>query len=124
MMNNELESLPELPVGAKVVVGQVIARSGKTGTTGGHYGAVGYPHLHLSTRRSPKGEYQTKGSLIKTKGSYLMDPLVLYREAGPGPDKSSDPTSHKKVVTIPYMTPDGHIRPAGARVVWPVVCHP
>jgi len=31
-----LQSLPELPIGAKVVAGQVVARSGKTGTTGGH----------------------------------------------------------------------------------------
>ena len=56
-----LQSLPELSIKTKVTMGQVIGRSGITGTTGGHFGIWGYPHLHLTTLSSASGEYQIKG---------------------------------------------------------------
>jgi len=119
-----LQSLPELSIGAKVVVGQKIALSGKTGTTGGHYGYSGYPHLHLSTKKNQHGEYHKKGSRIQVPDSYLIDPLIIYHEASSKFKESVDTPSRKKTVTIPYMTTDGHIWPPGMRVVWPVVCQP
>ncbi len=108
-----LQSLPELAVGAKVVVGEVIARSGKTGTVGGHFGYYGYPHLHFATRKSPTGEFQ---------GSHLTDPLVIYHEASPKPKESVDPPPRENAVTIPYVTIHGQAWPQGTRVVWPVAC--
>lgn len=119
-----LQSLPELPIGAKVVAGQVVARSGKTGTTGGHYGAYGYPHLHLTTLKSPGGEYQVIGSRVSAPGSHLIDPIVIYHEASLKPRASGDPPSREKAVTIPYATTDGQVWPQGTRVVWPVACQP
>ena len=107
-----LKSLPDLPVGEKVVMGQVIAHSGMTGTQGGHYGTSGYPHLHLTTRKSPDGEF---------KGSLLVDPLVVYYDAA---KKTENASSGEKSVEIPYMTPDGKFYPEGTRVVWPVACDP
>jgi murein DD-endopeptidase MepM/ murein hydrolase activator NlpD len=117
-----LQSFPQLPIGAKVVAGEMVARSGKTGTTGGHYGAFGYPHLHLTTRKSPSGEHQVMGSGMPAPGSHLIDPLVIYHEAGPKPRESVDPSRREKAVTIPYVTTDGRIWPQGTRVVWPVAC--
>jgi len=119
-----LQSLPELPIGAKVVAGQVVARSGKTGTTGGHYGVHGYPHLHLTTLKSPKGEYQVVGSRMSAPGSRLIDPLVIYHEAGRKPQASVDPPPRETAVTIPHATTDGQVWPQGTRVVWPVACQP
>lgn len=109
-----LESLPELPIGAKVSAGQVIARSGKTGTVGGHYGSAGYPHLHLTMRENPSSEYRKEGSGLPAPDSLLIDPLVIYQEAGPKPSESK--------VTISYATADGQFRPQGTRIVWPVAC--
>ncbi len=108
-----LQSLPQLSRGAKVVVGQVIARSGKTGTTRGHFGAYGYPHLHLTTRKSENGEFQD---------SHLIDPLVIYKETSPKLKKSVDLPPREKAVTIPYATTDGQTWPQGTRVVWPIAC--
>lgn len=102
-----LESLPELEIGAKVAVGQAIARSGRTGTVGGHYGASGYPHLHLGTGRSPSGDASV-GSRGEARGLRLFDPLALYQAT----------------VTIPYVDSDGKLTPQGTRVVWPVACQP
>lgn len=113
-----LQSLPKLPVGAKVVAGQVIAYSGKTGTEGGHYGSEGYPHLHLSTLKSATETYRIKGSLVLTPGATLIDPLSVYRETIPPSVKPLDGTT----VIIPCVSADGRIVPEGARVVWPVAC--
>ena len=110
-----LQSLPELPIGARVAIGEAVARSGKTGTTGGHYGAFGYPHLHLTARKSPNGDLIV-GARGSTGGANLIDPLVIYHEAGAKPQESA--------VTIPYATIDGRIWPQGTRVVWPVACQP
>ena len=104
-----LQSLPELATGTKVKVGQVIARSGKTGTAYGHFGIEGYPHLHLTTRKSTNG---------KIKESLLFDPLAIYHDAA-NPGKKVDLLRKKKVV-IPYVAADGRILPPGTRVVWPV----
>jgi len=108
-----LQSLPELAVGAKVVVGEVIALSGKTGTSGGYFGYYGYPHLHFTTRNSSTGEFQ---------GSHLIDPLVIYHGASPKPKESVDPPTCENAVTIPHVTTDGQAWPQGTRVVWPVAC--
>ena len=97
-----LESMPELEAGAKVAMAQVIARSGKTGTVGGHYGAWGYPHLHLTTRKSSIGDESIRGT--------LFDPLEIYYQSG--------------AAIIPYASTDGKLAPPGTRVVWPVACHP
>jgi murein DD-endopeptidase MepM/ murein hydrolase activator NlpD len=117
-----LQSPPELAIGARVAMGEVVARSGKTGTTGGHYGAAGYPHLHLTTRTSPTGD-QDVGSRESTQSGTLVDPLVIYREASATPGKSIPPPG-ERAVTIPYSTTDGHVWPPGTRVVWPVPCQP
>ncbi|OGA25044.1 MAG: hypothetical protein A3I02_11330 [Betaproteobacteria bacterium RIFCSPLOWO2_02_FULL_67_26] len=104
-----LESMPDLEHGAPVRLGQVIARSGRTGTVGKHYGMSGYPHLHLTTRKSPE-DVVTVGSRESFGGAALLDPLAIYHEAG--------------AVPIPYATADGKIATPGARVVWPVACRP
>lgn len=102
-----LSEMPPLETGARVMPGQVVARSGSTGTAGGHYGAAGYPHLHLSTHYGPSGEFTVAGmfaSLVKGSGAELGDPMRLYLAAGevqPGP--------------VPAMRGDGVIVPAGSR---------
>jgi murein DD-endopeptidase MepM/ murein hydrolase activator NlpD len=118
-----LQSLPELAIGARVAVGEVFARSGRTGTVGGHYGSTGYPHLHLTTRKSASGD-QIVGSRGETQVGSLMDPLLIYRDAGITLWKSVDPALREDEVIIPYATPDGQVRPAGTRIVWPIACEP
>lgn len=115
-----LQSLPELAIGARVAAAKVIARSGKTGTIGGHYGPAGYPHLHLTTRRSASGD-QIVGPREETQGTDLVDPLVIYRDAGIALS-TVDSALRKDEVRIPYSTTDGQVWPPGTRVVWPVAC--
>lgn len=101
-----LASPSDLNPGARVSVGQVIAHSGKTGTVGGHYGGDGYPHLHLTTRKSIDGAFE---------GAQLVDPLEIYRDANPA-------AVQNKSVKIPYIGEDGQRWPEDTRLVWPVAC--
>jgi len=118
-----LESLPELEVGAKVAMGQIIARSGKTGTVGGHYGVSGYPHLHLGTVKGSSGD-ETVGTRGEARGVRLLDPLSVYHEAGGKLRESAEAPLQTGTVPIPYASTDGKIAPPGTRVVWPVACQP
>lgn len=42
------DAMPDLEIGDRVKMGQVLRASGRTGTIGGHYGDKGYPHLRMS----------------------------------------------------------------------------
>lgn len=114
-----LEAHPALDPGATVSVGQVIGRSGRTGTAGPHYGPMGYPHLHLTTRKGSRGD-EAVGGRDSTRGLPLFDPVFIYREAG-GPRLPADPGKPDSV-PIPYADTQGVIVPHGSRVVWPVAC--
>jgi len=115
-----LSTLPMLEVGARVTAGQVVALSGGTGTAGGHYGAAGYSHLHLSTHYGPSGEFAVMGtfqSLVKGAGAVSGDPLRLYLPAGELPADTAS-----RAVPVPIVRPGGAAIPAGSKVVWPVAC--
>jgi murein DD-endopeptidase MepM/ murein hydrolase activator NlpD len=120
-----LSGLPTLHEGDRVRVGQVVALSGKTGTTGGHYGAAGYPHLHLSLAIGPSDEYQRVGafgSMVKARGAQLADPLMLYLPEVEDVASVASLPDDRKRVRIPVVGGDGAIDPAGSKVVWPVRC--
>ena len=117
-----LATLPDLALGARVAVGQVLGRSGKTGTVGGHYGPSGYPHLHLTTLRSAAGEYRVEGTRVSAPGGYLFDPVAVYHEAQAS--GAARPSRGDLAVAIPYVGTDGRAWPTGTRVVWPVACRP
>jgi murein DD-endopeptidase MepM/ murein hydrolase activator NlpD len=118
-----LESLPELEAGAKVAIGQVIGRSGSTGTEGRHYGGAGYPHLHLGTARGSSGS-EMVGGRGATQGVRLFDPLTIYHEAGGKLRESAESPQQAAAVSIPYVSTDGKLVPPSSRVVWPVACQP
>lgn len=117
--------LPDVNVGDRVKMGQLVGYSGKTGTTGGHFGSEGYPHLHLSIYVSQSGEYKSERIKISPKGVRYFDPLALYlmkdTAAYDNHAVRNLPQSKKKVV-IPYKKTDGSIVPASTRFIWPVMC--
>ena len=120
-----LSELPTLNEGDRVHVGQVVASSGSTGTIGGHYGAAGYPHLHLSAAIGPSGAYQRVGafgSIIKARDALLSDPLILYLRQLDDLASVASLAEDRKRVRIPVVSDDGTIVPAGSKVVWPVSC--
>lgn len=121
-----LSELPSLNEGDSVQVGQAIALSGKTGTTGGHYKSAGYPHLHLSVHIGPSNEYVKAGvygSMIKAQDAQLSDPLILYLPQIKDLASIGSLPENRKRVSIPIVSDDGSIHPQGSKVVWPVRCN-
>jgi len=120
-----LSDEPSLNEGDNVAVGQAIALSGKTGTTGGFYGDAGYPHLHLSVYIGQSNEYVKTGvygSRIKSPGAQLSDPLILYLPQIENLQSIESLPKDRKRVQIPIVSIDGTIQPQGSKVVWPVHC--
>ncbi len=120
-----LSVLPDLNVGDRVEAGQVIAHSGNTGTVSKHYGATGYPHLHLNTFFGRNGQYSMKGtygSRVQAEGAVLDDPLILYLGAiGELADVRTLPPERRRVV-VPVVDETGRVHPHGSKTVWPVRC--
>ncbi len=115
-----LSAPPALEVGARVAAGQAIALSGSSGTAGGHYGAAGYAHLHLSTHYGPSGEFSVLGmfgSMVKGAGAEPGDPLRMYLPKGVLPGDGASRT-----VAVPGVDDQGVRHPAGSPLVWPVAC--
>ncbi|MEW6593722.1 MAG: M23 family metallopeptidase [Thermodesulfobacteriota bacterium] len=116
------QELPKRRVGEIVQAGDILGPSGKSGTTGGHYGTNGYPHLHLTTVASPSGEFEIDGSRVAAQSPRLFDPVALFVTGLADVAEVQNLPEARKTVAIPYMTGDGAIHPAGSKLVWPVQC--
>ncbi len=117
-----LLEVPRNVVGEKVQVGQVVGLSGKTGTTGGHYGARGYPHLHLTTFAGRSDQYEGQGSRIFAEAARIFDPVAMYVRGLNDLDEIDRLPDDRKTVPIPYLAENGSIQSNGSLVVWPVGC--
>lgn len=117
-----LREVPNHTIGAPVQTGEVVGLSGSTGTAGGHYGARGYAHLHLTAVAARSGEYERVESRVVAEASRLFDPVALYVRDLKNPDEIGRLPEDRKRVPIPYVAEDGSIHPAGSRLVWPVGC--
>ena len=118
--------LPDLDVGERVKMGQVIGASGDSGTAGGHF-PTGYPHLHMSIYVAPSGQYTPKTTGVRIEDSQYLDPLAIYLMG-----KRNVFDNHairaldeaEKTVAIPYKSTAGRIVPSDARLIWPFMCEP
>ena len=120
-----LSELPKLNVGDRVAAGQVVARSGMTGTVGRAFGPAGYAHLHVSMFVAPVTESpgQDKSiSPVPPKDGKLSDPMLLFLPAGAEYEKAAEFPEAAKRVPVAVVDRNGLIHPAGSKVVWPVYC--
>ena len=119
--------MPDLEIGERVKMGQVIGESGNTGTTGGYFGWQGYPHLHMSIYAGRTGDYTPGRRGVRIPGMQQLDPLAIYllkdRNVFDNHAVRALPDD-QKTVRIPYKTTDGRISPAGTRLIWPFMCEP
>lgn len=121
-----LQSVPRSRRGDPVARGQEIARSGLSGTTGGHYGSTGYAHLHLTIRWVPDDKAalveQTGEAFAIARDSIQIDPLTLYvPDLRSPPEVLELPVERRKIV-VGHVDSRGLVRPATARLIWPVAC--
>ncbi len=118
-----LKEMPALETGTRVKMGQKIADTGTSGTSGRHYGGGGHSHLHLDLFVSPDDQYFSGEVVFFPINGQVADPLAIFRgEPMETTSVRKLPTDQKKVV-IPYMTESGKVvNNSKARVIWPYAC--
>ncbi|MAY41989.1 MULTISPECIES: M23 family metallopeptidase [unclassified Neptuniibacter] len=118
-----LDKLPDLVAGTPVKMGQKVGETGNSGTTGGHFGASGFYHLHMTAYWSDSPDYSFTKVLIPKQGQWL-DPLSLFHNKGLDSNQLKQLPSQDKTVDISFMSTDGSLHPADTRVIWPYLCKP
>ncbi len=113
-----------LNIGDKVKAGDTVGLSGNTGTTGGHFGRAGYPHLHLFYQYKQEADFKIKGPMVGPANMHYLDPVALYLPPGSpiGNKAARDLPKAQKLVNIPAVTTNGTKFPPDTKVVWPVAC--
>ncbi|MBF0269024.1 MAG: M23 family metallopeptidase [Alphaproteobacteria bacterium] len=111
-----------LQPGDKVVRGQTVGLAGNTGTTGGHYGAQGYTHLHINLLASPGPAFTVLGPMLRPEVIAYLDPMGLY---GPGLANNhalAGLPEDQKRLPVSVMTSRGQRVDNGSKPIWPVAC--
>jgi len=117
-----LRELPNLDLGRRVKMGEVIAYSGKTGTVGSRaYGGTGHPHLHLTAWHAAGDQYRPGRMLIPLGGQW-SNPLALFRGPPLASAEIAALSEQAKKTPLPYKGTDGRVVPPHARIVWPFAC--
>jgi len=120
-----LDKPATLSPGDRVKMGEVIGIGGRTGTTGGHYGSAGYPHLHMNIYFNSTGCYKVRrGTKVGIRDMMFADPLALYLGKTLNSQEIRALPDDQKAFDIPYVTTDGRTVPNGTRFVWPIRCRP
>jgi len=121
-----LDEPSSLNVGDKVKAGQTVGLGGNTGTTGGHFGSRGYPHLHLVFYTGPTADYTILGDgpMLGPKSLNYLDPMGLYLGGAPAADNHAlrDLPDAQKAVSVPVKLASGQMLPKDAKLTWPLAC--
>lgn len=121
-----LDKPTELKVGDRVKMGETVGLGGRTGTVGGHYGAAGYPHLHMNVYMNKTGDYSVIEGTTKVRVHKFkrVDPLAVYYGRELNSNVLKDMPASQKTFPIPYLMADGKVVPPDTNLVWPIACDP
>jgi hypothetical protein len=120
-----LDRMPDLDVGQRVLLGEIIGPTGNSGVSGKRrvQSPNRRPAIHFSAFYSETGEHAIhRGVVIPMQGRWV-DPIALYRQRLPldsGAMKALP--EQEKAVPVAVMFEDGEVFPAGTRFVWPYMC--
>ncbi len=120
-----LDRMPDLEVGQRVRLGEVIGPTGNSGVGGKKHQEKTNrrPAIHFSAFSSETGKYAIHRSVIVPVDGRWTDPIALYRQTPPLDSRALEALPEgEKGVSIPVMFDDGAVYPAGTRFVWPYMC--
>lgn len=119
-----LNARPDLTIGDKVAMGQIIAVTGNSGTSG-QGGGHRRPAIHFAAWMADGPRYADSGSAIIPENGFWLDPIGFYRDAPPyeSPALKNLPPEQKNT-PVGVITNDGTVMPAGSRRIWPYSCAP
>jgi murein DD-endopeptidase MepM/ murein hydrolase activator NlpD len=113
--------MPEVEVGDRVKMGQILGPTGNSGRAGGR--RERRPAIHFAVWYSESPQYVAlQHKIIPIEGQW-MDPNALYRKKIPVDSYSlKDLPEQEKKVPISVMLEDGTTIPTDTKVVWPYFC--
>ena len=123
-----LDALPDLKIGQRVRMGQILAPTGNSGiaamgTRGSDQSATRRPAVHLAMFFSDTGIYGEANDTIIPKNGRWLDPMAFYRGKAPfDSDAVRALPDAEKSVPIPVLFGDGTTLPAVTRMIWPYSC--
>ncbi len=120
-----LDRMPDLEVGQRVSLGEVIGPTGNSGVGGKNHQAKTNrrPGIHFSAFHGETGKFTVHRGVVVPVEGHWTDPIALYRQATPLDSRALEALPEdEKGVPIPVMFEDGTAYPAGTRFVWPYMC--
>ena len=120
------DQLPDLKLGQRVRMGQVLGPTGNSGRQlerTGRRKRARRPAIHFAVWFSTSNQYVALRRAIIPLNGQWMDPNALFRLKPPFTSEAMKalPEAEKKV-PISIMFSDGSVFPEGARIVWPYTC--
>jgi murein DD-endopeptidase MepM/ murein hydrolase activator NlpD len=120
-----LDAMPDLQIGQRVAMGQIIGPTGNSGISGrgGGQSTTRRPAIHLATFQADGPTYgEVNNTIVPVNGRWL-DPFAFYRGEPPFDSEAVKalPEAQKGVPVAVILT-DGTVRPAGAKRIWPYAC--
>lgn len=141
-----MNKMPDLQVGQKVKMGEVIGSTGNSGLSGQEakdkHGDSQYQHsqllgkqkngnrtkqrrnlIHFGAMYSDNGKFLQSNRIFFPKDGYWMDPNAIYLKPNTLDSfELKELSEEKKQVSIPYMLEDGTVYPKDTKVIWPYHC--
>jgi len=134
-----LKQMPDLKIGQRINMGDVIGQTSNTGMSGrqarakhgssgrkersGSFTKIRRNALHLGAIYSDTKKYAKNEKMLIPKNAYWMDPNALYKKEAPYDSHSLKKLSNnEKQISIPYMLDSGEIIPKDTKVIWPYTC--
>ena len=125
-----LDKLPDLKVGQRVKMGDIIGPTGNSGisargskTQNSPQSSSRRPAIHLATWFAPGPKYSEALDIIIPVDGRWLDPFALYRQQPPyvSQDVRKLPDADK-AVAVPVMFDDGTTFPLNTKLIWPYTC--
>ena len=117
-----LNKLPDMAIGTRLKMGDIVGTSGNTGTTGGYFKQFGYPHLHMNVYSSTNNKYRTRKHKVKIKNRGYVDPVAFYRNGAINSHQVRILSKREKIINIGVKLLSGKIIPENSKRIWPVNC--
>ncbi len=134
-----LRKMPELDIGQRVKMGEVIGKTSNSGISGQEArerhgknkrtrkrrrGSKIRRHaLHFGMLYSTSRKYMINEKRLVPVDAYWMDPNALYRKSPPFDSASLKALPEdQKQVHVPYMLSSGEAVPADTKIIWPYSC--
>ena len=123
-----LDTLPDLKIGQRLEMGDIIGPTGNSGISGKSKKGSGQsktrrPAIHLATFYSAVSQYSEVNATIVPVNGYWLDPMAFYRQKGPfESNRVKALPEAEKSVPIPVMLEDGTTLPADTKIIWPFRC--